>query len=132
MTSRALSLLAALASPLFLAAAVAGWLYGVWPATPLTFTVAALVVAGGPILGIWHVTTTSPSETDYIDADYIEDEPTAIFVASAAPAPQPASAPIVDTPRAAAARAFHGWRDKPNDAIAQRDRERRANAFVRS
>ena len=130
MTSRALSLLAALASPLFLAAAVAGWLYGVWPATPLTFAVAALVVAGGPVLGIWHVTATA--DKDYIDADYVEEEPTAIFVATAAARPEPVLAPIVDTPRAAAARAFHGWRDKPNEAIAQRDRERRANAFVRS
>ena len=126
MTSRALSLLAALASPLFLAAAVAGWLYGVWPATPLTFTLAAAVVAGGPILGIWHVTSTT--EKDYIDADFVEEEPTAVFVATAAPE----LPPIVDTPRAAAARAFNNWRDKPNEAIAQRDRERRANAFVRT
>jgi len=124
-TSRALSLLAAFASPLFLAAAVAGWLFGVWPATPLTFAVAAAVVAGGPVLGIWHVATT---EKDYIDADYVEDEPTAIFAATTAPEP----APIVDTPRAAAARAFNHWRERPNEAIAQRDRERRANAFVRS
>lgn len=130
MTSRALSLLAALASPFFLAAAVAGWLYGVWPATPLTFTIAAIVVAGGPTLGIWHVAMTT--EKDYIDADYVEEEPTAIFVAAAPAAAPPEPAPIVDTPRAAAARAFHGWRDKPNEAIAQRDRERRANAFVRS
>ncbi|MDA0181659.1 hypothetical protein OJ997_15240 [Solirubrobacter phytolaccae] len=123
MTSRALSLLAAFASPLFLAAAVAGWLYGVWPATPLTFTVAAVVVAGGPILGIWHVAT---AEKDYIDADYVE-EPT-VFMPPVAPEP----APVVDTPRAAAARAFNNWRDKPNEAIALRERERRANAYVRS
>ena len=35
-TSRALSLLAAFASPVFMAAAIAGWLYELWPANPLT------------------------------------------------------------------------------------------------
>jgi hypothetical protein len=124
-TSRALSLLAALASPLFLAAAVAGWVYGVWPATPLTFAIAAAVVAGGPVLGIWHVAT---ADKDYIDADYVEEDPTFVLT----PEPARELAPIVDTPRAAAARAFNNWRDKPNDAIARRDRERRANAFIRT
>lgn len=120
MTPRALSLLAAFASPLFLAAAVAGWLYGVWPATPTTFTIAAIVVTGGPVLAIWHVAT---AEKDYIDADYVE-EPTVAL------APEPAPLPI--TPRAAAARAFTNWRNAPNEAIAQRDRERRANAYLRT
>src|SRR6478752_4509370 len=54
-TARALSLLAAFASPLFLAAAVAGWLYGAWPATPVTLGIAAFAVISGPLLGIYHV-----------------------------------------------------------------------------
>lgn len=127
MTSRALSLLAAFASPFFLAAAVAGWVYGVWPATPVTFVVAALVVAGGPLLGIWHVAATpAEHDDDVIDVTFIE-EPAIRFV-PAAPEPEP----LVMTPRAAAARAFTNWRDKPNDAITQRERERRANAYLRT
>ena len=34
--ARVLSLLAACASPIFMCAAIAGWLYGVWPANPYT------------------------------------------------------------------------------------------------
>ena len=56
-TSRALALLAAFASPVFMVAAVAGWLFEVWPANPLTLGVAAFVVVGGPLLGIVHVAT---------------------------------------------------------------------------
>ena len=59
---RALSLLAALAAPVFLVAAVAGWLYGVWPATPVTLGIAAFVVCGGPILAIYHVATEGRHE----------------------------------------------------------------------
>ena len=122
MTSRALSLLAAFASPLFLAAAVAAWVYGVWPATPATFTIAAIVVAAGPLLGIWHV--AADGRQDWIDADFVEEEPTRIL--------KPEPAPIVMTPKAAAARAFTNWRDQPNEAITQRDRERRANAYLQT
>jgi hypothetical protein len=96
---RALSLLAGLSAPVFLAAAIAGWLFGVWPATPLTFTVAAFVVCSGPLLGIVHVATADEER-------YEEDEPTVVL----AP-PVPAPAPLVLTPKAAAARAFMGWRD---------------------
>ena len=101
-SARALSLLAALAAPVFLAAAVAGWLYGVWPATPVTFGIAALVVCGGPLLAIYHVST----ESRHAPAE--ELEPTVVL---AAPAPTPVPMPI--TPKAAAARALMDWRDKP-------------------
>jgi hypothetical protein len=100
-SARALSLLAALAAPVFLAAAVAGWLYGVWPATPVTFAVAVFVVCGGPVLGMFHVATA--------DQEW-EEEPLAPTLVLA-PAPTPAPAPLVLAPKAAAARAFLGWRD---------------------
>ncbi|MBE2320130.1 hypothetical protein DVA67_029460 [Solirubrobacter sp. CPCC 204708] len=104
MTSpRALSLLAALSAPVFLAAAIAGWLSEAWPATPVTFGVAAFVVCGGPLLAMWHVSTASD------DAEY-EEEPTLVLPAPAAP-PAPAPVPLPLTPKAAAARAFMGWRD---------------------
>jgi hypothetical protein len=124
---RALSLLAAFASPVFLCAAIAGWLFEVWPANPLTLGVSAFLVTGGPILGIVHVATMK-------DADDAEDEP------EAAPAPAPRVAvaapvrvpePIVLTAKADAARRFASWRDTPNDAITQRERARRANQYVR-
>jgi hypothetical protein len=130
-TSRALSILAAFASPLFLAAAIAGWVYGVWPATPATFTLACVIVAGGPLLGIWHVATADTQHAeDWIDADYVEEAPTRILT-PLEPEPEPAPE-LVMTPKAAAARAFTNWRDKPNEAIAQRDRERRANAYAQT
>lgn len=102
MTSpRALSLLAGLSAPVFLAAAIAGWLYGAWPATPLTFGVAAVIVTAGPLLGIFHVATT---EREFEE----ELEPTVVL---ATVAPPRAAVPLPVTPKAAAARAFMGWRD---------------------
>jgi hypothetical protein len=120
---RAFSLLAAFASPVFLCAAIAGWLFEVWPANPLTLGAAAFLVMGGPILGIVHVVTTDTSD----DAE--EEAPTAVL-----PAPAPASAPepIIVTAKADAARRFTNWRDTPNDALTQRERARRANRYVRS
>ena len=116
---RALSLLAAFASPVFLCAAIAGWLFEVWPANPLTFGVAAVLVAGGPILGIVHVAGTKDDE---------DEEET---VVAAAPRPAPHPAPIVLTAKAEAARRFANWRDTPNEALTQRERARRANRYVR-
>jgi hypothetical protein len=114
-TSRALALLAAFASPVFMVAAVAGWLYELWPATPVTLAIAAFLVVGGPVLGLVHVATARE--------DYEDDEPT--FVA--APALRP---PI--TVKEARARAFHNWRDTTHPAIERRERERRASQYIRS
>ena len=50
-TARALSLLAAFASPVFLCAAIAGWLYGLWPANPVTLGLALFCVSGGLAIG---------------------------------------------------------------------------------
>jgi len=121
---RALSLLAAFASPIFMCAAIAGWLFEVWPATPLTLGVAALLTCGGPILGIVHVATSNRED------DEVEDEET--VVAAAPPVvihPEPQSVRL--TPKAEAARRFANWRDTPNEAITQRERARRANQYVR-
>jgi hypothetical protein len=117
-TSRALSLLAAFASPVFMIAAIAGWLYELWPATPLTFGVSALLVVGGPLLAIVLVATADEEEAE-------EEAPTAVMAA-------PAPAPIILTPKAAAARRFASWRDTPNPAITRRERERRASRYLRS
>jgi hypothetical protein len=116
---RALSLLAAFASPVFLCAAIAGWLFELWPANPLTFGVAAVLVAGGPILGIVHVATAK---------DAADEEEPVVVVPAAAPVVQ---RPPVLTAKAEAARRFANWRDTPNDALTQRERARRANQYVR-
>src|ERR1700754_4140733 len=111
--SRALSLLAAFASPVFMVAAIAGWLYGVWPANPLTLGVSALLVVGGPILGIVHVATASEDEEEPLVL------PARVIVARGVPLrPEPARWGL--TPRPAAARRFAAWRDAPNPAITLR------------
>ncbi|HET6550706.1 MAG TPA: hypothetical protein VFG79_19730 [Solirubrobacter sp.] len=115
MTSRALALLAAFASPVFMVAAIAGWLTGVWPANDLTFGLSAFLVIAGPVLGIAHVATARE-----------DDEPVAV-----APLVVAAPEPLL-TPRAARARAFHNWRTSPNAAITRRERERRASRYLRS
>jgi hypothetical protein len=112
--SRALALLAAFASPLFMAAAVAGWLSGSWPATPLTLALAAFAVIGGPVLGILHVAT----------AEEDAHEPMLALVPVADGRRRRVALDAVsETPRLAAARRFHSWRDRPNDTISRRERE---------
>jgi hypothetical protein len=51
-TTNALGWLAAVASVIFAAAAVAAWAVGAWPATPLTLAIAAAVVLVGPLLAL--------------------------------------------------------------------------------
>ncbi len=118
---RTLSLLAAFASPVFLCAAIAGWLFEVWPATPLTLGVSAVLVTGGPILGILHVATAG--RDDDVEIEEEQAMPTLVI--------QPAPEPIKLTAKAEAARRFANWRDTPNEAITQRERARRANQHAR-
>jgi hypothetical protein len=127
---RALSLLAAFASPVFLCAAIAGWLYELWPANPLTLGVSALIVMGGPVLGIVHVATADPWEDDEPEAT---EAPTAVLRPVLASVPAPLlPPPVALTPKAAAARRFAAWRDTPNEALTHRERDRRANRYARS
>jgi hypothetical protein len=122
-------------------AAIAGWLYGVWPANPMTLGISALAVIGGPMLGIVHVVTAHEAV-----------EPALAPRPSVRPAPAPAPRPAVrpaaaPAPRpeahrdparalpltqgAAAARAFYKWRSEAHPAIARRERERRASQYIR-
>jgi len=113
-SSRALALLAAFASPLFMAAAIAGWLSETWPATPLTLTIASLAVIGGPLLGILHITSAR------------EDLGEPVRAVVTAPSGRKRKVPldaVTITPRLADARRFHNWRDRPHDAIARREHE---------
>ena len=115
MTSRALALLTVVVSPVFVVAAVAGWLTELWPANLTTLVIAAFAVASGPLLGMVHVATAQ------------EKRP----AAPARPVVVTAPAPPL-TQRAAAARAFHNWRDSVHPAIERRERERRASRWIRS
>jgi hypothetical protein len=114
MTSRALALLAAFASPLVMAAAIAGWLSETWPATPLTLTIASLAVVGGPLLGILHLATAREDDGELVRAVVTTPSSRKRRVALDA---------VTVTPRLADARRFHNWRDKPNSAIARREHE---------
>jgi hypothetical protein len=95
-SARALSLLAHAAGAVFLVAEVAGWVLGWWPATPLTFTVALVVVAIGPAVGMLHVAAAK--------------EPAPPEPAPARPVRRSEPAVVVP-PRLAAAKRFHAWRD---------------------
>jgi hypothetical protein len=114
-SARTFSLLAAFASPLFLCAAVAGWLYGAWPANPATLGIAAFAVISGPLLGIHHVAASGSDQDDDIE----------VVATTITPAP------VVNLAEARA-RAFHNWRDSENPVIQRRERERRANQYMRA
>ena len=114
-TARALSLLAAFASPVFMAAAIAGWLSGFLPATPLTLGVAAFLVIGGPVLGIVHVASSRDDDEVFEDETVAIDEPPVPVAVHRLPTP-----PIELTPRAAAAQRFAAWRDGPAPVLQRR------------
>jgi hypothetical protein len=102
-TAWALSLLTTLASVVFAVGAIAGWILGLWPATPLTLFVAAAVVVGGPLAAALFLRVRRRE----------------------APAPAPALAPAVVvpaprplihrplTPEQAWARELLAWRARP-------------------
>jgi hypothetical protein len=113
MTSRALALLAAFASPLFMAAAIAGWLTQVWPATPLTLFLASAAVIGGPVLALFPVATAREHDDDH-------EEPTP---ATERPRRRVALDAVSLTPRLADARRFHNWRETPSEVLSRRERE---------
>jgi hypothetical protein len=108
-----------------MAAAIGAWLYGLWPANPVTLAISAFVVIGGPILGIVHVATARE--------EYEEAEEQTVVLRVPVPVQRPAIHQSVTlTPTADAARRFAAWRDQPHAAIARRERERRASQYIRS
>ncbi|MDA0165140.1 hypothetical protein OM076_33030 [Solirubrobacter ginsenosidimutans] len=110
-------------------AAIAGWLFEVWPANPLTLGVAGLLVVGGPILGIVHVATAGGHE-DEDEEEVVEEE--TVVMAPPVLVRRPIPEPLLMTEKAAAAARFASWRDTPNAAIEQRERARRASQYIRS
>jgi hypothetical protein len=115
-SSRALSALAHGASAVFLVAEVVAWIAGLWPATPLTFTVALVVVAAGPLVGMLHV-ATAEEERPQARPGGARRAGASRPAAAAVPPPHPPQfrrapepAPALP-PRLEAARRFHAWRD---------------------
>jgi hypothetical protein len=138
-TSRALAALAACLSPIFMIAAIIGWVAGLLPANPLTLGIAVAVVLGGPLLGIVHVATAWEPGVDreprrrrravaqVAEARGLEaSRANTTFMRPEAPArPAPPHADLFTRrvgPAVASARAFHRWRDNPHPAIVARER----------
>jgi hypothetical protein len=115
---RALSLLAAFASPIFMLAAVAGWLTGRLPANPITFGIAAFLIVAGPLAGLIHVAMTRDE-----DDEEEELEPTVVLPQVTRVIPQFRLPEPPVPPELAAARAFHNWRDSGLPALEERARE---------
>src|SRR3954464_3293315 len=103
MTSRALALLAAFASPRCRPAAIAGGLSGAWPAPPLTLALSAFAVIGGPLLGILHIATSREHE----------EEPMLAFVHVAGRNRRIPLDAVSATPPLAAPRRFQNSRHRP-------------------
>jgi hypothetical protein len=104
--ARALALLAALSSPVFLAGAIAAWLLKLWPADPLTLGAAAGAVLGGPLLALAHLMTAR-----------VPPPPPAAPPRPAPARPEPALPPRpagTMTPARARSLAFLAWRDQPS------------------
>ena len=102
----ALAFLATFSSVVFAIAAIAGWVVGIIPATPLTLAVAAVIVAGGPLTAALHVRSFDSGEPAPASARR-----------PAAPAPAPVAARIAPlrplTPEQQWGRALEEWRDRP-------------------
>jgi hypothetical protein len=112
----ALSFLSTFAAAVFAIGAVAGWVLHLWPATPLTLGVAAIVVIGGPVTSMLLLHGVR-GESAAAAARAVR-----VRVRQAAPAPVRAAAPMpvavpVDsrplTPDQAWGRALLEWRDRP-------------------
>lgn len=96
-----MTFLTTLSSLVFAMGAIAGWVLGLWPATPLTLLAASVVVLGGPL-------------TAFVLARRIA----APALAAPAPAPpvrvRPRSRPALPlTPEQAWGKELLEWRDRP-------------------
>jgi hypothetical protein len=98
----ALAFLATFSSVVFAIAAIAGWIVGIIPATPLTLAVAATIVVAGPLTAALHLRTF-----DAADAA-VPAAPAPVRPAPTRPAPL---RPL--TPDQQWGRAIEEWRERP-------------------
>jgi hypothetical protein len=109
-----LTLLTTLSSVAFAVAAIAGWVLGMWPATPVTLGVAAAVVVGGPLVaalltrGVRSSVTPRPRVIAQPPAPPVRPAPRLL---AAEPAPLPPLQPR--TPEQVLGRELLDWRDRP-------------------
>jgi hypothetical protein len=114
-TAWALTFLTTLSSVAFAMGAIAGWVLGLWPATPLTLLVASVVVLAGPLVAFVlarrisaHVPAPAPAR---VRVQAPRPAPQAeLALAAAAPQPRPA---LPLTPEQAWGRELLAWRDRP-------------------
>jgi hypothetical protein len=105
-TAWALSFLTTLASVVFAMGCIAGWVLGLWPATPLTLGVAAAAVVGGPLLAALF------RGSSRAEAPAARALPAPRPVAAPAPLPARGTLPPL-TAEQAYARELLDWRDRP-------------------
>jgi hypothetical protein len=104
-TAWALTFLTTLSSIVFAMGAIAGWVLGLWPATPLTLLAASVVVLGGPVTAFVLARRIS-TPVDATPAPAVRARPQ-VVLAAAAPPPPPLTA------EQAWARELLDWRDRP-------------------
>jgi hypothetical protein len=109
----ALAFLSTLAAIVFAAAAVAGWMLHLWPATPATLGIAVALVAGGPLISallLQGIRKPVPSPKPGAAGERLAGE-TRFRPQPAVPQPPVAQRPL--TPEQAWGRALLEWRDRP-------------------
>jgi hypothetical protein len=119
-TAWVLTFLTTLSSVVFAMGAIAGWVLGLWPATPLTLLAASVVVLGGPLAALLLARRISapvaavPALPVRVREPARRQRPAAappqFVMAAAAPPPPP---PLPLTPEQAWGRELLDWRDRP-------------------
>jgi hypothetical protein len=111
----ALTFLTTLASVVFAAGAIAGWVLALWPATPLTLLVASVVVLSGPLISVVaarHIGRPEPARA----AAGLAPRPVRVRAAEPPPTPARVSAGLAVPPLTAEqayGRELLDWRDRP-------------------
>jgi hypothetical protein len=114
-----LTFLTALSSVVFAMGAIAGWVLGLWPATPLTLLAASVVVIGGPLIAFVLARRIS-APTAAARPARVRDQPSRprpaapqpqlVLAGATAPPPRPA---LPLTAEQAWGRELLDWRDRP-------------------
>ena len=108
-TAWALTFLTTLSSVVFAMGAIAGWVLGLWPATPPTLLAASVVVLGGPLAAILLARRIStPAAARPV---LVRPHPPRPQLVGAGAAPPPPPLPL--TPEQAWGRELLDWRERP-------------------
>jgi hypothetical protein len=105
-----LTFLTTLSSVVFAIGAIAGWVLGIWPATPPTLLAASVVVLGGPLTALVLARRISAPPVRIRDQAPQPRSAAPRLASAAAPRPRPA---LPLTPEQAWGRQLLDWRDRP-------------------